>query len=211
MPGRLHSFVIFIAGAAAASIPALACAADEVPHSAETSQTKIYFVPKDTEIHLRLLEAVASNTHERGTKFKLEVAEPLVLDAALIVPAGSQAYGEVIHAAKPGMGGKPAELIVTARTLRIGQREVALRSFTAAIGDNRREFGMVAAGVALGPGALFIVGKNVVIPIGTHVYAKIAKDLQIPAAVAMEPGNSDAAAAPAAILEIEDEAPRPQA
>ena len=33
----------------------------------------------ETEVHLRLLEPIASNTHKHGDRFKLEVVEPVVI------------------------------------------------------------------------------------------------------------------------------------
>src|SRR5688572_8300007 len=109
-----------------------------------------------TEVHLRLLEPVASHTHRRGDRFKLEVAELIAVDGEVIVPAGSPAIGEVIHAAKPGASGKAGELILVVRGLRAGDHQVKLRSFTAGNGENR--YGLATGlGVTLGIPALFVV------------------------------------------------------
>lgn len=132
-----------------------------------------------TEVHLRLLEPVASHTHRRGDRFKLEVAELIAVDGEVVVPAGTPAIGEVIHAAKPGASGKAGELILVVRGLRAGDRQVKLRSFTAGNGEDR--YGLATGlGVTLGIPALFVVGKNLVLPAGTDVYAKVTVDTPLP-------------------------------
>jgi hypothetical protein len=150
-------------------------AMEHLTNSDERNTSGLYTLAAGTEIHLRLLEPVASNTHKRGDRFKLEVAEPIVVDDSILVPAGSPAIGEVVHAAKPGMSGKAAEMILATRSLSIGEHEVKLRSFTAGNGENRLGLATGLA-VTLGIPALFVVGKNLVLPVGTDVYAKVAAD-----------------------------------
>jgi hypothetical protein len=142
----------------------------------------LHVLPAGTQVHLRLLEPVASHTHQRGTRFRLEVAEVIAIDDQIVVPAGSPAIGEVIHAAKPGMSGKGGELILATRFLLAGEREVKLRSFTAGNGIDRLALAH-GLGVTLGIPALFVVGKNLVLPTGTDVYAKVATDTSLPSVV----------------------------
>lgn len=150
-------------------------ATEHLTNSEQDNAARLYTLAAGTEVHLRLLEPVASNTHKRGDRFKLEVAEPIVVDGSVLVPAGSPASGEVVHAAKPGMAGKAAEMILATRSLSVGEHEVRLRSFTAGNGENRLGLATGLA-VTLGIPALFVVGKNLVLPAGTDVYAKVAAD-----------------------------------
>lgn len=152
------------------------------PIAVGAEQSPLHILAAGTEIHLRLLEPVASHTHKRGDRFKLDVAEVIALDGHILVPAGSPAVGEVVHAAKPGMSGKAGELILATRFLRVGEREVKLRSFTAGNGENRLALA-AGLGVTLGIPALFVVGKNLVLPVGTDVYAKVAVDTSLPVIV----------------------------
>ena len=154
-------------------------AAPVVVESAADVFSRSRILATGTEVHLRLLEPVASHTHKRGDRFKLEVAELIAVDGEIIVPAGSPAIGEVVHAAKPGMSGKAGELILVVRWLRSGDHEVKLRSFTAGNGENRLALAM-GLGVTLGIPALFVVGKNLVLPAGTEVYAKVTTDTPLP-------------------------------
>lgn len=134
-------------------------------------------LPADTEIHLRLLEPVASNTHVHADRFKLEVAEPVVVDGAVVIPAGAACVGEVVHAGKAGFGGKAGELILATRFVRVGDQEVRLRSFTASNGSDRVNLALGLSYVLVG---LFVQGKNIVVPEGTDVYAKVAVDSELP-------------------------------
>jgi hypothetical protein len=135
-------------------------------------------LPAGTEIHLRLLEAVASNTHKHGDRFKLVVAEPVMVNGEVVIPAGASCVGEVVHAAKAGFGGKAGELILASRFVRVGDREVKLRSFSAANGTERVDLALGLSFVVVG---LFVEGKNIALPAGTDVYAKIAADSEFPA------------------------------
>lgn len=172
--------------------------------SEQESVARLYTLAAGTEIHLRLLEPVASHTHKRGDRFKLEVAQPVTVDDAIVVPAGSPGIGEVIHAAKPGMAGKAGELILTTRLLSVGEHEVKLRSFTAGNGENR--LGLATGlGVTLGIPALFVVGKNLVLPAGTDVYAKVAAETSLPSVLGVGAGEVSQPAITESSTEINNE------
>lgn len=156
--------------------------------SEQASVARLYTLAAGTEVHLRLLESVASHTHKRGDLFKLEVAQPIDVDGAIVVPAGSPAIGQVVHAAKSGMSGKAGELILATRSLSVGEHEVKLRSFTAGNGENRLALA-TGLGVTLGIPALFVVGKNLVLPAGTDVYAKVTADTSLPSVLEVGAGE----------------------
>src|SRR5215831_19281236 len=84
-----------------------------------------------TEVHLKMLETVASNTYKRGDRFGMEVAEPVIVDGREWIPVGSPAVGEVIDAAKPGAGGKAGRLILATRFVVTKDVQITLHSFTA--------------------------------------------------------------------------------
>ena len=144
---------------------------------AQDAPAATHVLPAQTEIHLRLLEPVASNTHQHGDRFKLEVAEPVVVNGNVAIPAGATAVGEVVHAAKAGFGGKGGELILASRFVRVGDQEVTLRSFSVATGTERINLAMGLSFVLVG---LFVEGKNIALPEGTDVFARIAADSELP-------------------------------
>lgn len=160
-------------GSVLALIACSAVHAQDVPAAAAATRT----VPAETEIHLRLLEPVASNTHKHGDRFDLEVAEAVIVDGAVAIPAGAACVGEVVHGAKAGFGGKGGELILATRFVRVGDQEVKLRSFSAVSGSERINLAIGLSFVVVG---LFVQGKNIALPQGTDVFAKIAADTELP-------------------------------
>lgn len=156
-----------------------ACLAQDVASPAPATRV----LPAETEIHLRLLEPVASNTHKHGDRFKLEVVEAVAVDGDVVIPAGAACVGEVVHAAKAGFGGKAGELILASRFIQVGDREVKLRSFSAAKGTDRANLALGLSIVVVG---IFVQGNNIVLPAGTDVFASIAADSEL-APVPSEP------------------------
>lgn len=144
------------------------------PDPAQAPATRV--LPAETEIHLRLLEPVASNTHQHGDRFKLEVAEPVAVDGNVVIPAGAACVGEVVHAGKAGFGGKAGELILASRFVQLGDRAVKLRSFSAGNGQQRVNLALGLSFVVVG---IFVQGKNIVLPAGTDVFAQIAADSEL--------------------------------
>jgi hypothetical protein len=156
-----------------------------------TVATLTRLLPAETEIHLRLLEAVASNTHKHGDRFKLEVADPVIVDGQVLIPAGTACVGEVVHAAKAGFGGKAGELILASRFVRLGDREVKLRSFSASNGHDRVNLALGLSFVLVG---LFVEGNNIALPEGTDVFARIAADSElavVPSVPTQETDNNE--------------------
>jgi hypothetical protein len=163
------------AGWTGAFLMLIACSAaraQDVPAAPHATRV----LPAETEIHLRLLEPVASNTHKHGDRFKLEVAEPVVVDGDVLIPAGAAVVGEVIHAAKAGFGGKGGELILTSRFVRVGEREVKLRSFSAGNGSQRVNLALGLSFVLVG---VFVQGNNIALPAGADVFARLAADNEL--------------------------------
>lgn len=160
-----------------------------------------YVLPMNSEIPLRLLDTVASNTHKRGDRFRIEVATAVMIEDQIVIPAGSIGEGEVIHAAKPGMAGRAGELILAARFLRVGEHEIKLKSFTAGTGEHRMNLAN-GLGVSVGIPGLFVVGKNIVIPAGSDVFAKVAKEVALPSFLGMRLADP---APPSLSFEIETE------
>lgn len=158
--------------------------AQEAPADAAPPPSETYLLKADTEIYLRLLAPVASNTHKRGERFAMELVRPVVVDGVTVVPEGAQAEGEVVHAAKGGFGGRAGELILVSRVLRAGDQTIKLRSFSAGNGEDRVNLAMGLSFVMVG---LFVTGKDIALPAGTYVFAKVATDHLLPATLATGP------------------------
>jgi hypothetical protein len=162
--------------------------AEEPAPAGATPPPATYLVPANTEVHLRLVEPVASNTHKHGDRFPLEVVEPVLVEGIPVIPTGARGEGEVVHAAKGGFGGKGGELILVSRWVRVGEQPVKLRSFSAGSGKDRVN---LALGLSFAVIGIFVTGKDISLPAGTDVFAKVAADSPLPAALAAGPTAAD--------------------
>jgi hypothetical protein len=155
-------------------------------------------LPAGTVIELSLTKAVGSKTSKRGDRFGIRLAQDLKLDGMVVLPAGTEGEGEVVHAAPGKMGGGPGELLLAARFLDRDGVRVPLKALKmGSAGKNNVDNAMLVSMVA-GPFALFVQGGEVVVPAGTIANAKLAADLSAPAAQAPALTTSTTASASAA-------------
>ncbi len=148
---------------------------------ARTTRPALAALPAGTPVSIEISTPLASSTHTRGDTFPITLAAPLLLDGVEWLPAGTHGTGEIIHAAPARGGGAPGELLIAARTLETPEGPLPLRGFKlgATGGDNS---GMaIGVALAVGPFAMFIRGREIVIPAGTRGIAR-TKALAAPAA-----------------------------
>lgn len=125
-------------------------------------------LPAGAAIPLRFLSTVSSATHARGQQFDLEVTDSINVGAAIVIPAGSIATGEVIHADRARGLGKAGELIISARFVMVGDRQIKLRSQLSMTGQNKS-----MQALYLVP---WIRGKNLEVPVETEVIARTVNE-----------------------------------
>ncbi len=118
-------------------------------------------------VPLRMMESLNSDSTAPGTHFRLEVTDDINVDDTVVIPAGSIADGEVIHAAKSGMFGKAGELSISARVLHVGERVIHLH---AALGTGGASKASEAFFIP------FVRGGKVEIPEGTELIARVVHD-----------------------------------
>ena len=165
-----------IAGAAAS---ALTPAPPNVPAAPTTDCCRL---AAGTVVVIELAQPVSSKTHKRGDRFALRLAEPVVVDGKTILPAGAPGFGEVVDAASGGMGGRPAKLVLAARSIEAGGVQVLLRGFHLGGGgsDNSTAALAVSAVPYVGILAIAIPGGDVEYPAGTRANAKVTADVTVP-------------------------------
>jgi len=125
-------------------------------------------LPVGAAIPLRFLSTVSSGTHVRGQQFDLEVTDNINVGSTIVIPAGSIATGEVIHADRARGLGKAGELIIAARFVAVGDRRIKLRSQLAMTGQDKslQAFLLVP----------WIRGKDLVVAAETEVIARTVTD-----------------------------------
>lgn len=155
----LHAF----SGTAAAQTPATASVAATSDFST---------IAAGTSLVVEINEPLASSTHKRGDTFSITLIEPLLHEGVEILAAGTQGTGEIVHAAAARGGGAPGELLIAARTLETPHGQLLLRGFKlGATGDDNSGMA-IGVSLAAGPFAMFIRGREIVIPAGTRGTAR---------------------------------------
>jgi len=150
-------------------------------------------VPALTPVTLRLEEPISSNVNKPGDHFRITIAEDVRIGDAVVIPAGAEGVGEVVHAARSGGGGKAGELILAARTVRVGYQDVRLRSFVMGRAGKDRTDQALATSVVAGPFAMFVRGGAIIIPPGSVASARTADAVELPALPATAPPPDDRA------------------
>lgn len=195
--------------AVAAEGPESAASSDSA--TGTESSPQVLTVPSFTEVAIEILADLGSKTSTKGQMFPIRLVNAIYVDGREVVPAGTEGMGEVIHAKSSGGMGAAGELILTARYLRVGDRQLPLRTFRVG-GTAHDRIGMVdtiAVASAASPLPIafvgfFIKGNQLTIASGTVATARTAMDFSIelpptPEAVAPE--------APAASSEAENSQP----
>ncbi|MFM5885829.1 MAG: hypothetical protein ACKOQ3_11010 [Novosphingobium sp.] len=155
-------------------------------------------VAKLTIVEVIIDADLGSKLSTTGATFPLHLNKPIVIDGRDVVPAGTAGQGEVVHAKKAGGSGAAGELVLAARFLTVGDRQLKLRSMRIALAGRDATgkvdaYNAAAAGAAvltplpLGLLGFAITGKNIVVPKGTLALAKTAEDFPVAAAPAAAP------------------------
>lgn len=139
-------------------------------------------LPAMTPVKLAIMDSLNSKTSKMGEFFNIRLAEPIMLDGRVIVPAGILGKGEVIHAAKARAAGKAGELIIAARYLEHEGIRIPLRTLKygeAATGKSNVDEAVAIGFAVATPLVLVITGGQVDIPAGMAATAKLAADVRI--------------------------------
>ena len=127
-------------------------------------------------VQIEVVPLLSTRTMKRGDRFEIRLAEPLVIDGAVLLPAGLTGGGEVVHAAGPSIGGKPGEVILAARYLDYDGRRIPLKAMK--LGRAGQDNGAASLAVSMvTPIGMFIPGGHVEIVAGSRANAKLAADI----------------------------------
>lgn len=141
-------------------------------------------LPALTNIRIRVLADLASKQSATGDEFDIALVEPIAVADGYVVPAGTRGRGWVVHADKARFGGKPGELLLAAKFLTLGDRQIPLRSMK--LGVAAKDNSGLAAGVAVAGGlvggvaSMFITGGQARVGSGMEAIAKTAADVDLP-------------------------------
>lgn len=136
-------------------------------------------VAEGTLVALEIMEPLDSSRVLRGDKFRIRLAEPLSVDGNIVLDPGTEGVGEIVHAEKSRSGGKGGELLIAARYLDHNGMHVNLRGLKLGGKGKDSTGAALAVALALGPVALFVHGREILIPAGTLAQAKIAQEMEL--------------------------------
>lgn len=164
------------------SIPAPGPAAMQVGIDAPVDTAATCCTVADgTVVRIEIAETISSKTAQRGQPFRLRLAEPLQHDGMILLPAGTEGIGEVIHADRARVGGKAGELLLAARSLRAPDGStIPLRGLRLGAVGKDHSSGSLATSIAFGVIGMAVHGGQVEVATGTPAQAKLAGPLTLP-------------------------------
>ncbi len=151
-------------------------------------------IPAGSKMTLRTKEAVATSTHQAGSKFTAELETDLVVNGVMAVPRGTVVYGKVLES----IGGRRVgmqRIVVTFSDLSINNQLVPIVTDDAGAEGGRggaakavgagaligAAAGDAGAGALVGAGvALLAGGKHIQVPAGTLVEVSLKQPVAIP-------------------------------
>jgi hypothetical protein len=153
-----------------------------------------------TELALRLSEELTTKGKKLrvGNRFRMEVAEPVVVQGVQVIPAGSPAVGEITDVRNKGMWGKSGRLVARLLHVTVNGRQIRL---TGGFDDKGVAGGIGAVAVSaivFAPAGFFMTGTSAKVPMGTVVKGFVDEDVTL--AFAAEAPAPLAVAAPAPLL-----------
>ncbi|MGA8304280.1 MAG: SH3 domain-containing protein [Candidatus Acidiferrales bacterium] len=143
----------------------------------------------NTPVHLVLSDNLSSASATTGQTISFEVSEDVLVDALVIIPRGSLAWGTVTEAQAKRRLGRAGHLDVNIDKVRLADGEKVLLSATShakgASHTGAMTAGIVVTSLIVWPAApffLFMHGHDVTIPKGTKIEAFINGDATLDAA-----------------------------
>lgn len=139
-----------------------------------------------TEVPLRLSEELTTQGKKLrvGQRFRLETAEPVIVQGVTVIPVGSPAVGEVTDVRNKGMWGKSGQLGARVLYVTVNGRQIRL---SGSFDDKGVAGGIGAAAVSaivFLPAGFFMTGTSARVPLGTSVKAFIDEDVPLALATA---------------------------
>lgn len=113
-----------------------------------------------------------------GQRVRMEVAEAVTLNGAIVIPAGSPAMGEVTDVRNKGMWGKSGKINARVLYVRVGDRQIRLTGQFDDKGTTGTA-GVVTSIVVLPVAGFFVTGTSAQIPVGAPVKAFLDEDITI--------------------------------
>ena len=132
------------------------------------------------EVQLKTAEYLSTEHKQlrEGQRVQLEVADNVIFNGKVVIPAGSPAVGELTDIRNKGMWGKSGHINGRVLYARVGDRQIRLSGTFNERGTTGTG-GVVAAVVLLPLAGFIMTGTSARMPIGTPVKAFLDEDLKL--------------------------------
>lgn len=157
-----------------------------------------------TEVNLKLMEPLSTEGKKLrvGYRFRLEAAEPVMVNGQIVIPTGSPALGEVTEVRNKGMWGKSGHLTASVLYVTVNGRQIRLSGTF----DDK---GVTGTGAVVGAilfvpvVGFFTTGTSARVPVGAPIKAFVGEDVPLAFSTTgptpmIVPATSAAIAAPSA-------------
>jgi hypothetical protein len=134
-----------------------------------------------TEVPLRLSEELTTKGKKLrvGQRFRMETAEPVMVQGVTVIPVGSPAVGEITDVRNKGMWGKSGHLGARILYVTVNGRQIRL---SGAFDDKGTAGGVGAVAVSaivFLPAGFFMTGTSAKVPAGTMIKAFLDEDVPL--------------------------------
>jgi hypothetical protein len=139
-----------------------------------------------TEVPLRLSEQLTTARKQLrvGQRFRMETAEPVIVQGVTVIPVGSPAVGEITDVRNKGMWGKSGHLGARILYVTVNGRQIRL---SGAFDDKGVAGGVGAVAVAalvFLPAGFIMTGTSAIVPLGASVKGFVDEDVPLALAAA---------------------------
>ncbi len=151
----------------------------QMPIAAPSSNNAV--LRSGTEVPLRLSEELTTKGKKLrvGQRFRLETAEPVVVQGVTVIPVGSPAVGEITDVRNKGMWGKSGHLGARVLYVTVNGRQIRL---SGSFDDKGKAGGVGAVAVSalvFLPAGFFMTGTSAQVPMGTAVKGFVDEDVAL--------------------------------
>lgn len=141
--------------------------APDTPPAEAASHT----LPLGAYVQLEFVNAMSSDTAIAGQEVALRLAEPITVDGAVIVPAGTPGVGVILDVQANGIAGRPGMISAAARHLDFNGERIGLQGMIAGgAGQNNVLLSRAVGGLV----GVLIRGQEFEIAAGERVSARLA-------------------------------------
>lgn len=167
-----------------------------------TPAADVAYLRTGTEVPLRTLEELTTKEKvlKVGQRFRMEVAEAVLVNGVVVIPVGSPAVGEITDVRNKGMWGKSGKLNARILYVTVNGRQIRLSGAFDDKGIAGGTGAVAASAIIFAPAGFFMTGTSARVAINTPVKGFVDEDVPLAMAASVPMPLAVSAPAPAPAL-----------